>query len=40
MPAKILSDAAASRLRCCLQASRVWILLLPEVGKKHYVTPR
>lgn len=38
MPAKILSDAGAFRLRCCLRASGVWILLLPEAGEKHHVT--
>jgi hypothetical protein len=40
MLAKILSGAAAFRLRCCLQASGVWILFLPEVGEKPHVTRR
>lgn len=40
MPAKILADAAAFRLRYCLQASGVWIHLLPEVGEKQQVIPR
>ena len=40
MLAKILADAAAFRLRCCLQATGVWVLLLPEGGNKHHMTPR